>query len=389
MFKSDSDLIKLPEKGFVFWPVGNGDSTTIVVDEKNVIQIDLNNLQSSEEEGNTHIPVIDKLIEVLPKINDKPYLSLFILTHPDEDHCRGFKELLKQVDIGEIWFTPRVFREYKKDLCDDAKAFRKEAERRIQETIENDGNVDFGDYVRIIGYDDILDEEEFDGFPEERLTIPGNEVSTVTGKDLSSTFRAFIHAPFKDDSAGDRNDTSLAMQIQLYHEDITASALFFGDLSYPVMKRIFEISNEEDLEWDIFLAPHHCSKSVMYWKDEDEEEESLRQDILDMIEASAEEGGYLIASCYSDFSDEERAKPPHKKAKKRYEEIIEAGHFICTQDYPDDKNPYPIVFSINDEEFGFDDKRKIISGPEGLEGIANARGKEKPPTVLTGFGVKK
>ena len=60
---------------------------------------------------------------LLPEDDGKPSLAVFVLTHPDEDHCLGFKDLLKRVKIGEIWFTPRVFREYSKDLSDDAKAF--------------------------------------------------------------------------------------------------------------------------------------------------------------------------------------------------------------------------------------------------------------------------
>jgi len=32
--------LKLPRKGFVFWPVGNGHSTTIVIDSTTVVQID-------------------------------------------------------------------------------------------------------------------------------------------------------------------------------------------------------------------------------------------------------------------------------------------------------------------------------------------------------------
>ena len=32
---------KLPKRGLVFWPVANGDSTTIVIDPKRFIQVDL------------------------------------------------------------------------------------------------------------------------------------------------------------------------------------------------------------------------------------------------------------------------------------------------------------------------------------------------------------
>ena len=33
---------QLPEVGVVCWPVGNGDATTIVVDPKTILQVDIN-----------------------------------------------------------------------------------------------------------------------------------------------------------------------------------------------------------------------------------------------------------------------------------------------------------------------------------------------------------
>ena len=92
----------LPRKGIVFWPVGTGDSTTICVDAENVIQIDLHHLAASDDEDDPRIPIVDRLVALLPKKNKRPYLSVFVLTHPDKDHCQGFKELREKVSIGQI-----------------------------------------------------------------------------------------------------------------------------------------------------------------------------------------------------------------------------------------------------------------------------------------------
>ena len=125
---------QLPKRGLVFWPVANGDSTTVVIDSKTHLQVDLNHLEKSEDDDDPTWSIVDELVKRLPKKDGRPYLAAFALTHPDQDHCRGFPKLLDQVDVGELWFTPRVFREYKKDLCDDAKAFKSEAERRVSKT---------------------------------------------------------------------------------------------------------------------------------------------------------------------------------------------------------------------------------------------------------------
>ena len=287
---------ELPARGLVFWPVGNGDSTTIVANDETNLQVDLNHLEKSEEDDDPSWAVVDELVERLPKVAGRPYLSAFALTHPDQDHCRGFEKLIKEIEIGELWFTPRIFREYSKDLCDDAKAFRKEAKRRIKETIEAEADPGAGNRVRLFGYSDLLDEDDFEGFPEERLTVPGNELQIIDEKDVSKDFRAIVHAPFKDDDTGERNDTSLGLQVTLSEGNQDLRALLFGDLSYPIIKRIFKVSSENDLAWNVLLAPHHCSKSAMYWKDEDDEEEELKSHIVDDMDNAAKDPNRVISS---------------------------------------------------------------------------------------------
>ena len=115
-------------------------------------------------------------------------------------------------------------------------------------------------------------DDKFKNFPDDRLTVPGNELTTIDEKNVSGEFRAFVHAPFKDDDAGERNDTSLGMQVTLFDGSKKLQALLLGDLSYPIIKRIFEVSKADDLAWNVLLAPHHCSKAVMYWQDEGDDQ---------------------------------------------------------------------------------------------------------------------
>ena len=335
---------ELPGRGLVFWPVGNGDSTTIVVDPETCLQIDLNHLEKSEDDDDASWAVVDELVERLPKVNGHPYLSAFALTHPDQDHCRGFAELLDAVNIGELWFTPRIFREYGKDLCDDAKEFKKEAERRVKKTIDTEDDPGTGNRIHIFGYSELLEEDDFKEFPKYRLTVPGKELTVIDEKDVAGKFRAFVHAPFKDDDAGERNDTSLGMQITLCHGAQKLRALLLGDLSYPIIKRIFEASKLDDLSWNLLLAPHHCSKAVMYWKDEGEDDEKLKKQIVEkMDEASVEPNRVVSSSNPVPSSNKAGDNPPHAKAKMQYETITES--FLCTMDQHE-----PIVAEINEKK---------------------------------------
>ncbi len=369
---------KLPTRGLVFWPVENGDSTTIVIDSDTHLQVDLNHLDKAEEDDDPAWAVIDELVDRLPKVNDRPYLSAFALTHPDQDHCRGFERLLEEVDIGELWFTPRIFHEYTEDLCDDAEAFKKEAERRVEKTTEAEGDPGAGDRVRIFGYSDILEEDDFEGFPEDRLTVPGNELTTINEGDMSDEFRVFVHAPFKDDDAGDRNDTSLGMQLTLYDGTETLQALLLGDLSYPIVKRIFDVSDSGDLAWNLLLAPHHCSKAVMYWKDEGEDEETLKQHIVDEMDEASETPNRVMSSSKTvPSSNKAGDNPPHAKAKKQYETITDS--FLCTMDQDE-----PIVVQFKDKKITFAGVPAVAMSAS--QAADDARGTYRPPQSAHTYG---
>ena len=183
--------IKPPDQGFIFWPVGTGDSTTIRVADTVYVQLDLRHMAKSEDRDDPAWPVIDELIRILPTLDRRPYLSVFGLTHPDLDHCQGFEELKDRAIVSELWMSPRTFRESLEgdDLCDDAQAFHDEAMRRVRAAIRVGGDPGRGNRIRIIGYDDLLREREFRGFPAQFLTIPGQTITSLDGQDLSHRSR--------------------------------------------------------------------------------------------------------------------------------------------------------------------------------------------------------
>ena len=377
----------LPDRGFIFWPVGSGDSTTIVINDEHVMQVDLRQMESSSEEDDPHASVGDLLEKLLPQKDGKPYLAAFVLTHPDKDHCQGFAELMDHVSIGEIWLAPRVLSEFDEDLCDDAQIFKDEAERRIKQA--RSGNTNSGDRVRIIGYSDILAEEDYDGFPEEMLTIPGNEVTEIDGEELSSAFRAFVHAPFKEDAEAERNDTSIGLQVTLKTADASCKALLLGDLSNPTVNQIFSRSDDADLEWNVLLAPHHCSKTVMYVPNDDGDD-VLDNQLMSKIDNAGGECRYIVASSEPIPSRNQSGdNPPHARAKNRYEEIVEQGHFLCTQEHPSEDEPEPIVIRATDEGCDLDSDAEMDADLSGSVPavIATARGSGSPPTTETQFGI--
>lgn len=382
-----------PEHALIFWPVGTGDSTTIVVDRDAdvVVQVDLHHVGESENDDDPRSPIVDELIKLLPKRDGKPYLAAFGATHLDMDHIQGFADLLERVTIGDLWFTPRVLWEQDQDeLCEDAKAFVDEAERRIKK-MKKEGAVGSGDRIRIIGFSDALKEHSdiYKDLPEGAVTVPGSEFHSIDGEDRSEHFRAFVHAPFKQDAEAERNHTSFGLQVTITDDDNTLRTLLLGDLSYPTVKRIFDISKADDVAWDVFLAPHHCSKSVMYGRDEGETEDTLKRPLLDKIEAAGSDDRYIIASSAPiPLVNDKGDNPPHADAAKRYRELVDDGHFLCTGEYPTQDAPEPIVFEPGAEGAALQESAgKQASRSSAAPGaIATARGATQPPQTTVGFG---
>jgi beta-lactamase superfamily II metal-dependent hydrolase len=347
---------ELPDQGAVFWPVGTGDSTTIVVKPGVVMQVDLRDQDQADEPGAVVAPVIDRLVETLPTKDDKPYLAVLALTHADLDHIAGFGDLLDSgILIGELWVTPRIWREAAGDgkIGEEAQRVHEEAVRRVNATkkaVEAGREPVSGERIRIIGHDEDGSDYGYDALPDRYITGPGHPIVMLDGEDVRTSFEAFIHAPFKGDCAGERNETSLAMQISLRAEDGTEGRmLLLGDLSYVTIKKIFNYSEfhgrPERLDWDVLLSPHHCSKKVMYAPDENGEDE-LKQDILNQLQEHAGTDAYVIASSRP-FRDADKTgdNPPHLLAWNRYKEIA-PNEVVCTGEYPTEASPRPVVFGL-------------------------------------------
>jgi len=55
----------LAHRSFLFWPVGCGDTTTVVINDAVFMQIDLNDGAIAESDDNERIPVVDELVAKL------------------------------------------------------------------------------------------------------------------------------------------------------------------------------------------------------------------------------------------------------------------------------------------------------------------------------------
>lgn len=386
----------IPDLGAVFWPVGTGDSTTVVINSETVLQLDLHDMVKADDEENPETPVVDRLVEVLPIRDQVPYLAGFALTHADKDHCLGFKDLLDVVTIGELWATPRLWHEFEnsdgEELCEDAKAFHEEVLRRVEATknaVDSGNAPASGDRVLIVGHDADGENYSYHDLPDEFITGPGHSVTAIDGTDHAGVFEAFIHAPFSEDAASARNETSLAMQVTLTHSSGgDAKFLLFGDLAHDTIMKIFDYTEshedrEKYMEWDVLLAPHHCSKKVMYAAGGDGGDE-FQQDVMTAFDNHGRVGRTVVSSSGpAPSEDASGANPPHRMARDRYEEI--ADTFVCTMEWPIEEAPAPVAFFVDDAGINLLDPQDSIDLAN--ESVSKAKAYGRLAAVVAGAGV--
>lgn len=143
-------------------------------------------------------------------VNSRPYVDAMLLSHPDEDHCLGLRKHFwfgplsdypddkkpdneRRIVIRQIWLSPMVFRRTLKNhvLCEDAKAFSKEAKRRAQANKDNNFIVGDGDKILVLGEDENGKTDELTQIPIKR----GSKFSGINGE-ASGCITATLMAPF-------------------------------------------------------------------------------------------------------------------------------------------------------------------------------------------------
>ena len=158
-----------------FFPVDNGDMTLLKLGDADAttLLIDINIRQDADNPDCDARDVAKDLRERLKRdANGRPYVDAFLLSHPDEDHCRGVERHFylgpladypddkkddkdKKIVIRELWSSPIVFRRASKGhtLCSDAQKFSAEARRRVKRNRDTGFAVGEGDRIQIMGED--------------------------------------------------------------------------------------------------------------------------------------------------------------------------------------------------------------------------------------------
>lgn len=347
-----------------FYSVGNADCSLIKTSNNKTIIVDCQILPVKDDKGNLiHYDVKQDLIKELPKDEfGHPYVDLFVNTHPHEDHILGFGDIFylgdtslyneekdkDKIVVGELWIAPRCL-DNDSNICDSVKQLRKEAKRRRKKYDDDNSYIGgYGNYLRIVGYDE---DKEFDS---RYWYVPGTLITKVNGSALSY-LNVFIHAPFKDDvenckNEDDKNATSIVLQIGFKFEkegDVKWRLLMGGDAEHNIWKHVVERNqNDSYLSWDIFLCPHHVSWS--FFNEPDNKDEALESSIK-ILQCRTGQNAYLVASS-NEIKDNDK-NPPCYQAKQMYLKYLDnEDNFLNTATFNVvDKIQYPTVFHLTEK----------------------------------------
>jgi hypothetical protein len=338
-----------------FFPVGNGDMTLIVLDSGRTILIDVNILCSADDPDQPD--VLDIISFLRDKLNrdaqGRKYVDVFILSHPDKDHCLGlnkhfhldapenYSKADDKIFIREIWSSPMVFRRASKALilCDDAKFFNTEAKRRVQYYRDHELTATKeGDRIQIMGEDEDGKTDDL----TEILVKVDELVTKVNGTtDFSMTARLLGPLPkFEDEKKEDalaKNRSSIILNFALMVGGVTqCQFLTGGDAEVEVWETLWENHKNTDwLKYHVLQNPHHCSWHSLSHDSWGKygEQAKVSQDARSAL-AQTHDGALLIASCKKISAND--SDPPCIRAKREYEAIAKAagGRSLCTADSP-------------------------------------------------------
>ena len=359
-----------------FFPVDNGDMTLIQLADadKTCLLIDCK-IRSAADDPDDGTPDVAKELRnrIKTDSNNRPYVDAMLLSHPDEDHCLGLEthfwlgriadysddaklQSEKRIIIRQLWSSPMVFRRASNDhaLCPDAKAFNKEAKRRVAANLTQNFSVGDGDRIIIMGEDENGKTDNLGPV----LIKSGERFSGINGQ-ATDYLVSHILAPIGKQSDVEeemlsKNGSSVIINYDIKnsaYSSTTSRFLSGGDAGVDIWERLSDEFESSDLEYDLLQAPHHCSwRSLSHdsWSDKGESAQ-VSQSARSAL-GQARNGAIIVSSSKPILDDKD--DPPCIRAKREYRSILgNSGIFKCTGEEPTTSKPAPLQFEATTSGF--------------------------------------
>jgi len=351
----------------VFYPVGNGDTTQIILNSGKRVLFDFCHRAKSEESDTPEIDLKAVLRADLKKAG-KDYFDVVAFTHADQDHICGSTEFFElqhakiyhgdgRIKIKELWVPAAMLLEEADNdhQQEEFVLWRQEARHRLLQ----------GKDIRVFSKPSALMDwlvprlKERDEAASARDHLFVDAGTLVPSFDLAMDGAEFFcHSPFiKHCEEGDiiRNSAALVFNVRLRADGYDYDYLEVGDAEWCDLEDIVHITqyhgNNDRLKWDLFNIPHHCSYKAL--NEEKGERETAPTPPVEYLLKQGKSDAYIV-SCSKPIPDERSAysqvQPPHIQARNAYERYlkeIKGRKFLVTMEEPNANKPEPIVFQVS------------------------------------------
>lgn len=358
----------------IFYPVGNGDTSQIVLDNGKRILFDFRHQKKTETGAEPEINLKEKLRNELED-SKRDYFDVVAFSHGDKDHIENSTEFFElehaakyqgdgRIKIKELWVPAAMILETAShtEQSEEFVIWRQEARYRLKK----------GEHIRVFSKPDKLKAwlEENDLTIDSRKHLITDAGQVVDGFSLDKDeVEFFCHSPFiKHSDDGDilRNPAALIFNVRFQPGTNRFDYFATGDSEWSVLEDIVNISkyhkNEDRLSWDLFHLPHHCSYLTL--SDVKGGKETEPKPLVKELLQCGNEGAYIVSSSKpieNTTAAYDQVQPPHVQAKNCYgRHLRENGgaKFLVTMEEPTTKKPEPIIFKIEDR--GISLERKTI-----------------------------
>lgn len=347
----------------IFYPVGNGDTSQIVLDNGKRILFDFRHLKDSENEDCPCINLKKHLKDELTA-EKRDYYDVVAFTHGDKDHIANSTDFFElrhaakyqgngRIKINELWVPAAMILETctTDERSDEFVIWRQEARHRLKE----------GKGIQVFSKPEKLQE----WLEENGLTLESRRHLITDAGQLAKGFTLandnvefFCHSPFvKHVDEGDnlRNEASLIFQVRFEINGTRTDYLAVGDSTWDVLEDIVKITqyhgNDDRLDWHLYNIPHHCSAYAL--SSEKGERETIPVEKVKELLLHGQRDSYIVSSSNpieNSAAAYEQSMPPHIQAKNAYVNYLNkvgGRRFLVTMEEPNTKKPQPIVFEIS------------------------------------------
>jgi hypothetical protein len=349
-----------------FFPVGNGDTVRIHLDNGRTILCDYNQVPGAEKDDTPHAN-IKKLLKDELDATKRDYMDVVAFTHADRDHIQGSTEFfyLEQAEkyqgagrikIRELWVPAAMVIESATNdqQSEEFVILRQEARHRL---LKGEGIKVFSNPPALREWLEPALDKQGDGKHSRDHLILDAGKTVPTFKIEVDKVEFFIHSPYKEHHNGQdfvRNQAALVFNIRFDCDGHRYDFLQCGDARWEDLEDIVRITryhgNDDRLKWDLYNLPHHCS--YLSLNDEKGETETVPKPRVKELLLEGQKGSYIVSSSdpiRDDKDGREQVQPPHiqaRKAYERYNEEVDGGGFLVTMSEPNGYNPKPMNFEF-------------------------------------------